>query len=181
MEFDKVVKDRRSIRKFKNQEVDDEIIKEILQCATLAPSGKNRQPWKFYVLKGEVKEEVSRMLVKHSRSMPQKEKGMIFTAAVIRQAAALVLVFKDCDDKIENSIIDDISIGAAIEHICLKCTDVGLGSLWIGYLLYIANHIGNRLGVNLPLVSGVAIGVADETPDMRPRKAFDDTCKFLTD
>jgi predicted transcriptional regulator YdeE len=44
---------RRSIRKFKNDPIPDETIRRILQAAILAPSGDNRQPWKFYVVQGE--------------------------------------------------------------------------------------------------------------------------------
>lgn len=36
---------RRSIRKFKSTEVPRDIIEEVLQAGTLAPSSKNRQPW----------------------------------------------------------------------------------------------------------------------------------------
>jgi nitroreductase len=45
------VAQRRSIRKFRDAPVPDEVIEQILHAATLAPSGKNRQPWRFYVVK----------------------------------------------------------------------------------------------------------------------------------
>ena len=43
------IKNRRSIRKYKSKAVDKEAIAQILQAETLAPSSKNRQPWKFVV------------------------------------------------------------------------------------------------------------------------------------
>lgn len=49
---------RRSIRKFKTTPVAHEIIEEILRAGSLAPSSKNRQPWKFIVTTGQAKEEV---------------------------------------------------------------------------------------------------------------------------
>ena len=48
-----VIASRRSIRKFKDHTVPDEIIRKILTAAIQAPSGKNRQPWRFVVVKGE--------------------------------------------------------------------------------------------------------------------------------
>ena len=42
---------RRSIRKFKGVPISDEAIETILNAASQAPSGKNRQPWKFIVIK----------------------------------------------------------------------------------------------------------------------------------
>ncbi len=41
------IKNRRSIRKFSSDDVSDEIIRQMLEAARLAPSGSNRQPWRF--------------------------------------------------------------------------------------------------------------------------------------
>lgn len=46
---------RRSIRKYKDKPVAKEVITEILQAGILAPSSKNRQPWKFIVAEGDAK------------------------------------------------------------------------------------------------------------------------------
>ena len=45
---------RRSIRRFKDQAVPRELIERVLAATVLAPSGKNRQPWRFVVV-GEEK------------------------------------------------------------------------------------------------------------------------------
>ena len=45
----KEIENRRSIRKYKRHEISKEIIEDIIYSATLAPSAKNRQPWKFIV------------------------------------------------------------------------------------------------------------------------------------
>jgi hypothetical protein len=49
------IEQRRSIRKFKDTPVSDEQLQTILQAAVQAPSGKNRQPWRFVVVKSEEK------------------------------------------------------------------------------------------------------------------------------
>jgi len=43
------IKQRRSIRRFKPDPVPDEYLREMLEAARLAPSGSNRQPWRFIV------------------------------------------------------------------------------------------------------------------------------------
>ena len=53
MEIEKAVKERRSIRMFKPEEVPQEIIREILDEARWAPSWGNTQPWELYVVTGE--------------------------------------------------------------------------------------------------------------------------------
>ena len=46
------IKNRRSIRQYKPDPAPDDIISQLLDCARLAPSASNRQPWRFVVLKG---------------------------------------------------------------------------------------------------------------------------------
>ena len=175
MELNKVIEERRSIRKFKSDDVSDELIEKILNNAILSPSAKNRQPWKIAVLKGAKKHKVSEMLLEYQ----QKEKGkmtMKLTANVMAEAPVLLLIYReqiDSDDDYKDH--DMISIGSMIEHICLTATDLGLGSLWIGYVRYIEKEINEYMHAgNMQLVSAVSIGYPDEHPDKRPRKTLEE-------
>jgi len=47
------IRQRRSIRKYTNDEVPDDLINQILEAARLAPSGCNNQPWRFIVVRDE--------------------------------------------------------------------------------------------------------------------------------
>lgn len=47
--------DRRSIRKYQDREVSMELIEQIIDAARMAPSAKNRQPWKYIVYTGDGK------------------------------------------------------------------------------------------------------------------------------
>lgn len=47
---------RRSIRKFEDRHVNPGLIEALLKAATLAPSGRNRQPWRFVILCGSMKD-----------------------------------------------------------------------------------------------------------------------------
>ena len=55
MTVEEAVKTRRSIRKYKNIPVPKELVERILQAGMMAPSSKNRQPWKFIVASGKTK------------------------------------------------------------------------------------------------------------------------------
>ena len=59
MELMETVKNRRSIRKFKNKDVENKIIEDLVEFARLAPSAKNRQPWKFVVVKDKIKDQIA--------------------------------------------------------------------------------------------------------------------------
>src|SRR5690606_23859499 len=60
MEFDQVVRGRRSIRGFQKRPVPRALIREILELAMRAPSSLNTQPWNFYVVTGEVLDRIRR-------------------------------------------------------------------------------------------------------------------------
>jgi len=45
LETIRVIKSRRSVRKYLDKEIPKEILEDIVDCARLAPSGYNKQPW----------------------------------------------------------------------------------------------------------------------------------------
>ncbi len=68
MELVKAVKERRSIRKFKPDEVPQSLITEILDLARWSPSWGNTQPWEFYILTGECLARFKEMSLKKQAS-----------------------------------------------------------------------------------------------------------------
>lgn len=64
MDLIDIIKERKSIRAFKPDEVPKETITEIIKLATKAPSAINLQPWEFYVVYGEEKVRLGRTLLK---------------------------------------------------------------------------------------------------------------------
>ena len=58
MDFKELIQTRRSIRKFRAEEVEEEDLREILEAARLAPSASNLQPWKFIVIKSDKKKRL---------------------------------------------------------------------------------------------------------------------------
>ena len=53
---------RRSIRKFKDTPIPDDILQKILTAAIQAPSASNRQPWRFIIVKGDKRMEMLRIM-----------------------------------------------------------------------------------------------------------------------
>ncbi len=173
MELQKTFELRRSIRKYKPQDIPKETLKELLESARISPSAKNIQPWKFYVAKGDTKNKIADFMVEYADANgPQKYAGMYSTATAIKQAPVLLLVFRDNDTPLDRN--DTLSIGSAIEHILLKATELGLGSLWICAMYKVRDKISQLIGTDLELYSCIALGYADEQPSARPRKTLED-------
>ena len=58
MDYDEVIRGRRSIRGFLKKPVPKELIREIIELAMRAPSSMNTQPWHFHVITGEPLEKI---------------------------------------------------------------------------------------------------------------------------
>lgn len=177
MELYESIRNRRSIRKYKIDDVNNKIIEDLIESAILAPSAKNRQPWEFLIVKDNIKNKIADMMLEQEKKSKISLERKIYnanssvkaTAYIMKEAPVLILVFRPKDD---NWVIgDSLSIGAAIEHICLRATDLGLGSLWIRDIVYTQQEIAKLVNKdNKELISAISIGYANENPKRRPRK-----------
>jgi len=63
MELKETIKNRRSIRKYKDIDISKEIIEDLIDCARIAPSAKNRQPWKFVIVTRNIKNKIADIML----------------------------------------------------------------------------------------------------------------------
>ena len=162
MIFDDVLKTRRSIRRFSEKELAATDISAIIDAARISPSAKNRQPWYFSVLIQETKQRFVDdyfFLLSDESKNEYKETGEIMQSAPV-----LIAVYAT-----EQARTDLLSVGGAIYAMCLKATDLGLGSLWIG-----DTDIMNSSKEYEMLVGAVAVGYAEESPPQRSRKTIEE-------
>jgi nitroreductase len=182
---------RRSIRAFKEEELPEEALARILIAASQAPSGKNRQPWRFVVIRGEKRAEmvgILREAIAASRSRGEDTGSAEWTANVMEQAPLTVFVFnpygidpwlEHSTDQIFQELVDVQSIGAAIQNMLLAATDLGIGSLWIADVLCAVTELKTWLKEEGQLVAAVSFGAPDESPDARPRKPLDEIIRRI--
>lgn len=168
MEYIDVIKARRSIRKYTDELVSDQLVMHILETAILAPSAKNRQPWYFKKLEKNEIIKISELLFKRRK---KEDISIEMTAKIISEINCLILV---CTENDAENINDILSLGACIEHICLTATDVGLGSLWIGHILKVEDEIKKLLNLDKKIVAAVALGYPNQFPNPRPRKSLEE-------
>ena len=139
---------RRSIRKFKSDPVPDEALHAILTAAIQAPSGKNRQPWKFLVVKEDRRAEMMRVMREGMAKVKARGEDMGSsegTARVMDQAPVTIFIFNPegthpwephSVEQIFRDVVDIQSIGASIQNMLLAALDLGIGSLWICDIFY---------------------------------------------
>jgi nitroreductase len=184
------IKKRRSIRKFSNTPVPRDLIESILEAATQAPSGKNRQPWRFVVLEGDKKKELIEIMsksVEHLKSIGINTGSCEWTIKCMDHAPATVLVFNDSSSPKEKHegmdkyqwLVDIQSIGGAIQTMILAAEELGLGTLWICDVFYADEQICSWLNRKDELIGAVSIGYANEAPAARPRKLWKEVTDWL--
>lgn len=177
MELINAIENRKSIRKFKDKQVSKEIIEDLINCARLAPSAKNRQPWKFVVVSEKTKNEIIKLLIEKEKELEVKNSIKI-TVEAMKQAPILILVFKNKENSWK--IGDTLSIGAAIEHICLRATDLRLGSLWIRDTVYVEKEIEELIKMEeKEIICGILLGYPQENPGRRPRKNLAEILEWM--
>jgi len=182
---------RRSIRKFTDAPVSEEEIRALLEAATLAPSGKNRQPWRFVVVQGEKCAEmvdVMRAGIAKLKSQSVNTGSSEWTVEIMAQAPVTIFIYDDAElqmDEIKSFpdllwyIVDVQSIGAAVQNMLLAATDRDLGTLWICDVFYAYEELGAWLGESRLMVAAVAVGHPDEAPGPRPRKSVDEVTRWV--
>ncbi|MBK5273964.1 MAG: nitroreductase family protein [Desulfuromonadales bacterium] len=162
MDIFQVIRDRRSIRKYKDTPVEREKIEQILDAARLAPSWKNMQCWRFLVLTEA--DRRARLLAAFPDDNPGKK--------AIAMAPVVIVVCADpCESDVENGIeyfVADTAI--AFEHLCLAAHALGLGTCWMGW--YDEAQIKRSLSIpdNIRIVGITPLGYPDQEPRARPRK-----------
>lgn len=178
---------RRSIRKFQDKPVADDLIVKILEAAIQAPSGKNRQPWRFIVVKEERRAEMLRVMREAIEAL--KAQGIdtgssLWTAQVMEHAPVTIFIFNPEAQRAEGTrtfgnLVDAQSIGAAIQNMLLAALEYELGTLWICDVFYANDALCDWLGRSDEMIAAVSIGYPAESPQARPRKTVAELTEWL--
>ena len=168
MMFDEVIKSRRSIRKYTSERVSSQDIYSIIDAGRLAPSAHNRQPWKVRVFDSKEKGLIYFSLLEKASLDPSIKN----TAEIIDNVPVLIGVFYDKEGDFRDH--DFLSLGAFVQNMHLKATEMGLGSLWIANTDYIKKEISKIISCDLECISCLAVGYKDQEPKMRPRKSLEE-------
>ena len=167
-----VIKLRKSTRSFSNEEISMNDIFEIIDAGRLAPSAKNRQPWSFYILADNEKSQVVKMLENHL-SKDNSEATGLASANIMRQANKAVLVFMD-DEREYDKVTDLLSVGACIENMLLRATELEISSLWVYDICVIADKLKELANAKGKLVSAVLFGKEDVSHKRAVKKEMKD-------
>lgn len=198
--FWEVLEARRSIRKFKQDSVPDEIIGRILSAGVQAPNARHRQSWRFVAITSRVEiarladalnENFRRDMLAAGKPVDEIEPLVKNRKARICAAPVTIVMFVDVAD-LDNYSADDPASGEYLMAVqstalaggqmLLAAEALGLGGLWMGGPVYAPEMV--RKGLNLPaswISQGMLlIGYADEHPKKKARKPMDMVVRHIS-
>lgn len=177
MDFNDVIKSRRSIRKYcADKSVTAEQIEEIIKSAIYAPSWKNSQTTRYYcAVEQEAIEKVRNCLPEFNQNNSENA-ALIVTTFVHNRSG-----FKP-DGEPQNECENGwgyYDLGLANENLLLKATEMGLGTLVMG----IRDGEALKTALDIPneetVVSVIAVGHPNIEPEMPKRKELTDVIKLV--
>lgn len=161
MDFFKVVLNRRSVRKFNDRDIPEEMINQILTAGIWAPSGMDNQPWRFAVIRDkELKSEIA----KHTKHK-----------AILENAPVIIPVFVD-HNVTYDTVKDAQTMGACLQNILLAIHALGLVGVWIGEVLKNGDKVVKLCCApkKYELMAVICIGYSAELHKEGKRKGLDE-------
>lgn len=208
MELMQAIRTRRSVRDYENRAVPETHLRRIIEAATWAPSGFNKQPWKFIIIRdraviermvAEVRLKLEEIAKWPGTKGNQKSLMAMFNGFTVFKEAPVAIAVLTCEyvapmDKIlakEKLTFEEKfrlralpglqSVAAAIQNMLLTATAMGYGTCWGTGCLIASEEIEKILkaGDDWQLVAIVPVGVAKVTPKPPKRKAVDAVMEIL--
>jgi nitroreductase len=164
MEFFETIKTRHSCRSFKTEPVPGNLLTQVLEAARTAPSGSNKQPWKFVVVKDE---PMRKALVPAC-----KGQEFVGEAPVVIVACGEVFETNRGDWMGWHGMLLDIAI--AMDHMQLAAHALGLATCWIG--AFNADEVRRLLDIpeKLKVVGLLPLGYAAGPLKVSARKPLEE-------
>lgn len=175
METQQCITQRRSVRRFTDQNVSNEQLQTLMQAAQIAPSWANTQCWEFIIVRDHaIKEKLAETMPETNPARKATLNAPVVLVACGKLGSSGFYKGNTATSKGDNWYLYDV--GLATQNISLAAHDMGLGSVILG--LFDADAAGKVL--NLPdsvkVVTLMPLGVPAKESKAPPRKPL---CEFV--
>jgi len=120
MDIYEAIRKRKSVRSFLNKDIEEDKLQRILEAVRLAPSAKNKQEWRFVVVRDRHKRE----------QLARAAHDQTF----VGEAPVVIVCCAETDRHVMRCGLEcyPIDVAIAIDHLTLAAVAEGLGTCWIG-------------------------------------------------
>ena len=177
MEFDKLIQARRSVRAYDPEKtIDRTVVEEILKGMQLAPTWKNSQTGRYYVvLSPEKVAQIKQTCLPAFNQKSCKDAPALIVTTFVRDVAGYTEGQPDNEWGNQWGAYD---LGMQNAYLCLKASDLGLDTLIMG--IRDAGELRRLLEIpeTEDVAAVIALGVRDGEPVFRRRKSLEDVARF---
>ena len=173
MELKEAIKTRRSIRAYKEDDVSDEILKDIFELVKMSPSWANSQCWEFVIVRDKaIKEELVNTMPEKNPARRATLEAPVLVVALGKKGLSGFKKGQAMTNKEDTWYMFDV--GIAMQTFSLAAHDMGLGSVILG--LFDAEKAGEILNVpdNVEVVAMAPLGYPAIDSKTPPRKELKD-------
>jgi nitroreductase len=163
MDIYELIRTRKSVRAFQDRDVPEEVLTRLLDAARLAPSARNRQEWRFVVVRD----------LDTRRELIDAARGQTF----VGEAPVVLACCAEGTDHVMScgQLTYPIDVAIAMDHLTLCAVAEGLGTCWIG--AFNEEHVKRILGIpnEIRVVELMPLGYpADPSPVSKNRLPLDE-------
>ncbi len=175
--FQKILRGRRSIRRYLPAPVEREKLLACLEAARIAPSAHNVQPWRFIVVDDpELKDRLAAAAFSGIYSGSKfAARAPVILVLLARPGGTVVRI----GAKLQGVSFNLIDMGIAGEHVVLQAEELGLATCWMGWFDYRKVRKVLRIPRKFKVVAMMPLGYAEKRPTREPpRKTLEEVVAF---
>ncbi len=166
MNLDEAITGRRSVRKFSERNVTDEEIRSLIEAARWAPSWANTQVWEFIVVRD--KDLIEKVTGTYAEKNPATKGSLGASALIVACGKTGISGCYGGKDVTSLSNWYMFDLGMAVQNLCLKAYEMGLGTVVVGLM----DHEACKKLLNVPegyeVVAVLPIGEPAAPPKAGP-------------
>jgi nitroreductase len=171
MDFQDVVRKRRSIRHFLDRDVPDEMILKMLDAARWAPTGGNLQPWEFIIIRNKNNREklVSATYIGYMAKTGKPQRWILEAPVIIATCVNMKRAFAryGSGELTRTNVLMDGA--AAIENLLLTAVDLGLAACWVSGFDQEEMAAILKIPEGMKVLALIPVGYSDRIPGKPPR------------
>lgn len=187
--FDSIIRERRSVfpQQYSGANVEDEIVKKILESATFAPTHKLTQPWRFIVYTGngllklaQAQAEVYKKVTQADATYKEERYQNLLTKPM--QSSHIIVVCMKRDEKKSVPEIEEVgAVFCAVQNMYLAATAYGIGCyLSTGGVTYFEEAKGVfGLDKEDKLIGFFHLGIPTQIPSAAKRKSMEQVVAWI--
>lgn len=166
MELKQAIFERRSVRRFTDYYVTDDEIKHLIEAARIAPSWANVQPWEFIVVRD--KALIEKITETYTPNNPARKCSLACTALIVACAKKYLSGCIEGKDATGLSNWYMFDVGMAVQNVCLRAHDLGLGTVVVGFLDHAKCNEMLQLPQDTTVVAAIPIGKPETSGKQGP-------------